>query len=145
MKRLGKALLLVFGIWLVFVLVCPSRPSARGRAIVAAVRNEAHQIQGRELARSELDSEVAKLKLNWSLNRFAPETRFVSPTNWSVTLVPEKRKTYVNSHSLPYRILFLEFARMEYPDITFTSNDEGTTTKSTLSSAAAPSAAQSER
>ena len=127
MKKIAKALFLVSGIWLVFVLVCPSRPSARGRAIVNVIRNDVRQIQGRELTRPERESELSQLRLDWSLNRFQPEIAFVSPSEWSVALVPEKRKTFVNLHSWSYRIFFLELSQMEYPDITFNSKDEGTT------------------
>ena len=113
MKKIAKALFLVSGIWLVFVLVCPSRPSARGRAIVNVIRNDVRQIQGRELTRPELESELSQLRLDWSLNRFQPEITFVSPSEWSVALVPEKRKTFVNLHSWSYRIFFLELSQME--------------------------------
>jgi hypothetical protein len=117
-KMTVKACAVVVGLWVLVVLfIIPGMPSARGHAIIAAVRNQAHQIEGRELNREELANALGAMKLDFGLNRFQPQVTFAAPTNWNVVLVPDNRSTFTDVHTWPFRLFFLDFSRTQYPDI----------------------------
>ena len=119
-----KGVVFVVLTWLI-VVVAPGSPMARGRAIVNAVRNQAHQIDGKAFTQEALQQAIAEMKLDYSLNRYIPEVNYAAPSEWKVRLVPEKRKTFMNLHSWPYRFFFLEFGKMEYPEILIGGNKTG--------------------
>ena len=124
MRKTIKAIAAVVGLWVLAVLfVIPGMPSARAHAIIAAVQNQARQIEGLDTERDDLTHAIAQMKLDFGLNRFTPHMEFQAPTNWTVTLVPEKRRTFTDDHSWLYRVLFLDFSRTEYPDIGVTGGD----------------------
>ena len=85
--------------WLVIVFIAPSGYGARGHAIVAAIRNQAHQNDGKQFSREELTIVMSKMKLDYSLIRYIPRVNYTSSSDWHVTLAPEKRKAFVNLHS----------------------------------------------
>jgi len=61
----------------------------------------------------------------FSANRYVPNVRYSGPTDWMIRLVPARRTTFANAHSWPYRILFLEFKTMDYPDLAVSSRAKG--------------------
>jgi len=144
MRRTIKTIAAVIGLWVLAVLfVIPGMPSARARAIISAVQNQARQIEGRETERDDLIHAIDGMKLDYGLNRFTSHMAFQAPTNWTVTLVPEKRRTFTDDHSWLYRVLFLDFSRTEYPDIVITGGDARHNQASEATSEPAPDAGSS--
>lgn len=119
LQRLLKTIFFAVVLWGVLLFIVPSGEGARGRAEVTRLRAEAHRLDGKELSESELQSELASFHLVFQTNRYTPDVRFHSKTNWTVRLSPEKRESYVNPHSTLYRAIFLRFDKMVFPDIDF--------------------------
>jgi hypothetical protein len=118
-KSILKGMFFVVALWLALLFIVPAGEGARGRAEVTRLRAEAHQLDGVEMTELELRSALSSFHLELRTNRYTPDVQFQTKTNWTVRLMPDNRKSYVNPHALLYSIAFLRFDKMEFPDIEF--------------------------
>ena len=125
MKRLSilKAVAFLVALWFVLVFVMPPCGSARARAELTRLRAEVMKIEGREMSEAELDVALSELHLVFKTNRYIPQVTHTSPKDWSVRLTPESRRAYVNPHPWLFRVLFMKFYTMDFPDLEFGSQE----------------------
>ena len=117
LKTIGQVAIALC-IWYLLVLtIVPRIPGAKGQAAINMVKNQAMAIEEKQFSRDELAVALSDMRLDFGLNRWIPTTTYPNATNWHVTLVPEKKKAFADAASWAYRFIFLEFHRMEYPNI----------------------------
>lgn len=118
-KRLLNILGIVLGGWLLLSLLkVPAQDGPRGCRCIHSLYQSSNSLLGRTLSRQELDERLSRLHLNFEgLNRYTANVDYQSSTNWQVTLIPEKKRAYTETHPLWFRILFLEFDKTTYPEI----------------------------
>ncbi|MEI7901201.1 MAG: hypothetical protein WCK89_13190 [bacterium] len=110
--------------WFVLVMLAvPPQDGDRGRLLVKMLNKDARHLEGEVLSREELDAAIRRLPLEFGeINIYRPTVQYTSPSEWQVTLVPDKRRAFCNPSPPLCRVLFLECSRMTYPDITIESN-----------------------
>ncbi len=124
MKRASivKAVVSVLALWIVLLFVMPCG-GARARAELTRLRAEIMRIEGREMSEAELNAALSELHLVFKTNRYIPQVTHTSPKDWTVRLTPESRRAYVNPHPWLFRVLFLKFHTMDFPDLEFGSQE----------------------
>ena len=122
-RRLLGGILLAWLVLFVFTPPMPDTPRARG--MISTLQSQAHELDGKELTREQLNGAISQLDIDFTLNRYIPDIRYTSPTNWQVTLQPQNGRSFANPASLFTRVTTLEFERIDYPDILIGSENEG--------------------
>lgn len=114
--RVGGILLMLW--FVLFLFTPPMQDTPRAPRIIANVRDRAQTLSGRRFTAEELGVAVSNLHLRLgSVNTYHAVVRYQTPTDWTVTLTPEKRRAYSNPCTLFYRITTLDFSTTEFPDI----------------------------
>lgn len=112
-----KFTLYAAAIWLLTVVLLPDWHGCRGATHVQRLRYELRQIEGKSLSRRDLDGALSGMHLAFTTNRYVPDVQYSGPADWAVRLVPDRRTAFANLHAWPYRLLFLEFKTMDYPEL----------------------------
>ena len=90
-----------------------------GRLRVLSLRTSAERLEGQTLSREQLDQAVSTLPVDLGSNLYRSDTTYLSATNWTVRMTPELKRAYRNNRSLAFRLVLLEFTKMDFPDIEF--------------------------
>ena len=129
MKKTLKILLGVLGIWLLVILIVPSKNSLTSRVFLDNLTAYAESIRGEQVTREQLDSYLTHMPLRCELNHYDTSVTYRGPSDWSVRLTPHRQATFSNRSSLVRRIFLLELDRTTYPDIYVDSGETRGTTK----------------
>jgi|GEM_PF-7086501 len=121
--KVVKIICIICASWFILANIIPCG-GGQGLARLASLRSQANNFRGKMLQKSELQGEVSKLRLDFRTTRYVPTIHFTDPSNWEVALIPENRHAYINSMPLFYRLLILDFRKMDYPNIIISSQKD---------------------